>query len=91
MIELDLEKYASDYHDIYKIGRNHIINQIDDDSSFKIYEAQKNNYGKVFLKVIKKEAFMELIQKEKEISYLCNSEYTLNLIRDYETKKKYYF
>ena len=100
MIGLDLGKYVSDYHDLYKIQRNYMLNQIDDDSPFKIYEAHKNNYGDVFLKVINKEALkdksdyefiMEHIQKEKEISYLCNSEYTLNLIRDFETEKNIVF
>ena len=74
--------------------------QIDDDSATKMYEAKKNNYGDVFLKVIDKEALkedvdyefhMENIQKEKEISYLCNSEYTLNFIRDFETEKNIVF
>ena len=97
---LDLEKYTSDYHDIYRIGRIYMHDQIDDDSATKMYEAKKNNYGDVFLKVIDKEALkedvdyefhMENIQKEKEISYLCNSEYTLNFIRDFETKKNIVF
>ena len=48
MIELDLGKYRLDYHDFYKMGRN-MFNQIEDDSPFKIYETQKNNYVKVFL------------------------------------------
>ena len=74
--------------------------QIDDDSATKMYEAKKNNYGDVFLKVIDKEALkedvdyefhMENIRKEKEISYLCNSEYTLNFIRDFETEKNIVF
>ena len=97
---LDLEKYTSDYHDIYRIGRIYMHDQIDDDSATKMYEAKKNNYGDVFLKVIDKEALkedvdyefhMENIQKEKEISYLCNSEYTLNFIRDFETEKNIVF
>ena len=100
MIDLDLGKYRADYHDFYKIGRNYMLNQIEDDSPFKVYEIQKNNYGEVFLKVFDKDALkdeddtgftMERIQKEKEISYLCNSEYTLNLIRDFETEKNIVF
>ena len=100
MIDLDLGKYRADYHDFYKIGRNYMLNQIEDDSPFKVYETQKNNYGQVFLKVFDKDALkdeddtgftMERIQKEKEISYLCNSEYTLNLIRDFETEKNIVF
>ena len=100
MIDLDLGKYRADYHDFYKIGRNYMLNQIEDDSPFKVYQTQKNNYGEVFLKVFDKDALkdeddtgftMERIQKEKEISYLCNSEYTLNLIRDFETEKNIVF
>ena len=100
MIDLDLGKYRADYHDFYKIGRNYMLNQIEDDSPFKVYEIQKNNYGEVFLKVFDKDALkdeddtgftMERIQKEKEISYLCNSEYTLNFIRDFETEKNIVF
>ena len=41
MIDLDLGKYRADYHDFYKIGRNYMLNQIEDDSPFKVYEIQK--------------------------------------------------
>ena len=59
MKALDLGKYTSDYHDFYKIGKNYMLNQIDDGSPFKVYETQKNNCGKVFLKVFNKEALKE--------------------------------
>ena len=99
MIELDLGKYRLDYHDFYKMGRN-MFNQIEDDSPFKIYETQKNNYGEVFLKIFDKEALkdeddnefsMEHIQKGKRniIFKYCKSDLKEDLFNkgSIETRK----
>ena len=69
---------------------------IEDNSPVQIFEGAKNEEIRVLLKVFDKELLkeeedyefhLEQIQKEKEISYVCNSNYTLKINRDFETEK----
>ena len=94
MPHFDLGKYASDYSSIFLLKKNYESNIIQDDPPIKIYEAIKKE-EKVFLKVIDKKSLkeqdnydflMEQINREKEISKLCNSEYTLTLNKEFETE-----
>ena len=93
MSVLDLGKYASDYTGIFPFKKNYEKIIIQDESPIKIYEALKGK-ERVFLKVIDKNALkeednydflVEQIEKEKEISKLCNSEHIVILNKDFET------
>ena len=94
MSTLDLGQYASDYSGIFTIKKYYEENIFQEGSPIKIYEASKGE-ERVFLKVIDKNALkeeenydflIEQIEKEKEISKLCNSEYTVILNKDFETE-----
>ena len=99
MSDYDLGQYKDDYNLIYKLKKNYNDNDKEFDSLYKIYVAEKKD-GDVFLKIIDKEALQEeedydflyeQILKEKKISNYCNSDYTLKLIRYYETGKNIVF
>ena len=103
MSGIDLGQYKSDYSNIFPVKKNTKgeAENIEEDSPIKLYEAEKKGSKEiVFLKLIDKEALeeeedyefhLEHIQKEKEISLLCNSEYTVKLNRYFETEKSYVF
>ena len=93
MSELDLGEYKSDYSNIFPLKKNYDQKLYQDDSPIRIYDALKNNQG-VFLKVININALkeeddfnfqMKRIEKEIEISYKCNSDFTVKLIRHFKT------
>ena len=77
MSGIDLGKFKSDYSNIFQVKKNIKVEEIDEDSPIKLYEAEKiGNNELVFLKVIDKETLqeeedyefhIEHIQKEKEI------------------------
>ena len=94
MFQLDLGKHASDYSDIFRFNKIYKSKEVDQYSPIKIFEAMRNKH-RVFLKVFDKnilkeeddyDFYIKRIEKEKEISKLCNSEYTIKFIRDFETK-----
>ena len=103
MSGIDLGQYKSDYSNIFPVKKNTKgeAENIEEDSPIKLYEAEKKGSKEIiFLKLIDKEALeeeedyefhLEHIQKEKEISLLCNSEYTVKLNRYFETEKSYVF
>ena len=100
MSDFDLGQYKSEYSNIFRIKKKYDKKAISEDSPIKIYEAIKKYQGRVFLKIINKELLkeeedydfhIERIKKEKEISKLCNSEYTVKLIKEFETEKNIVF
>ena len=100
MSQIDLGQYKPEYSNYFLVRKNYPGELIVEDSPIKLYQAIKKNKDLVFLKAINKEALkeeddyefhVENIQKEKEISYLCNSEYTVKLNRDFETDKNFVF
>ena len=100
MSQIDLGQYKQEYSNYFLVKKNYPGELIVEDSPIKLYQAIKKNKDLVFLKAINKEALkeeddyefhVENIKKEKEISYLCNSEYTVKLNRDFETDKNFVF
>ena len=94
MLEYLFGKYASDYEDIIKLYSFDGSSFIEDDSPVKKYVAINKMDKEVFLKVIDKNILkeevdynfqIERVRKEIEISYLCDSNYTLKLYKDLET------
>jgi hypothetical protein len=99
IIEFDLGQYKKDYSYICKLKKKYKDNETDFYSIYNLFEAEKKD-EKVILKIIDKEALqkeddfdfhIERIEKEKEISNLCNSDFILKLFKYYETKKIYSF
>ena len=96
MSGLDLGKYTSDYSNIFPVKKVYEAKITQDYSPIKVFEAMnKKNKEKVFLKVIDKialeeednyEFLLNQIEKEKEISKSCNSDYTLNFNKKFETE-----
>ena len=101
MSGIDLGNFKSDYTNIFPVKKSIKGEEFDEDSPIKLYEAEKiENKELVFLKVVDKETLqeeedyefhIEHIQKEKEISQLCNSEYTVKFNRYFETEKNFVF
>ena len=100
MSDFDLGQYKSEYSNIFRLKKKYDKKAIPEDSPIKIYEAIKKSQERVFLKIINKELLKEeedydfhvwQIQKEKELSKLCNSEYTVNFYQRFETENNIIF
>ena len=92
-------KELGQYKSLYPKKNLYESNNFQNDSPIKIYEAGTNNETTTILKVIDKTALkeeededeynfhIEQIKKEIKISYLCNSDYTNKIIKDFETEQ----
>ena len=98
-MSIDLGQYQSEYSHIFKVKRKYSEKIIEDDSPIKLYEAHKGG-ERVLLKIIDKEKLqkeedydflLEGIQKEIELTNLCNSENVIKFNKTFETEKNIVF
>ena len=91
---LDLGKCTKHYSDIFPCKKNYDHRLIQEDLIVKIYEAAKKE-ELIFLKVFDKnklkneenyDFLMNKINKEKEISKLCNCNHIVKLNKEFETE-----
>ena len=96
---LDLGKCTKHYSDIFPCKKNYDHRLIQEDLIVKIYEAAKKE-ELIFLKVFDKnklkneenyDFLMNQINKEKEISKLCNCNHTVKLNKEFETENNIIF
>ena len=99
--ELDLGEHKSVYIRYFRLKKKYEKEKkTEDETPIKIYQVEKKNDELAFLKAINKEELkqeedydfhIEQIKKEKEISYLCNSDYTIRINNDFETERNIVF
>ena len=98
-MSIDLGKYKSDYSHIFKVKKKYGEKVREDVSPVKLYEALKGE-ERVLLKIIDKEKLkkeedydfhIEHIQKEVELTKLCDSENIMKLNKFFETEKNFVF
>ncbi len=91
---IDLRELTKDYSNIFPCKKNYEYSLIREDFIVKIYEAEKKEEI-MFLKVFDKnklkneenyDFLMNQINKEKEISKLCNCNHTVKLNKEFETE-----
>ena len=96
---IDLRELAKDYSNIFPCKKNYEYSLIREDFIVKIYEAEKKEEI-MFLKVFDKnklkneenyDFLMNQINKEKEISKLCNCNHTVKLNKEFETENNIIF
>ena len=98
-MSIDLGKYKSDYSHIFKVKKKYGEKVKEDDSPVKLYEALKGE-ERILLKIIDKEKLkkeedydfhIEHIQKEVELTNICDSENIMKLNKFFETEKNFVF
>ena len=96
---IDLRELTKDYSNIFPCIKNYEYSLIREDFIVKIYEAEKKEEI-MFLKVFDKnklkneenyDFLMNQINKEKEISKLCNCNHTVKLNKEFETENNIIF
>ena len=98
-MSIDLGKYKSDYSHIFKVKKKYGEKVREDVSPVKLYEALKGE-ERILLKIIDKEKLkkeedydfhIEHIQKEVELTNICDSENVMKLNKFFETEKNFVF
>ena len=98
-MSIDLGKYKSDYSHIFKVKKKYGEKVREDVSPVKLYEALKGE-ERILLKIIDKEKLkkeedydfhIEHIQKEVELTNICDSENIMKLNKFFETEKNFVF
>ena len=98
-MSIDLGKYKSDYSHIFKVKKKYGEKVREDVSPVKLYEALKGE-ERILLKIIDKEKLkkeedydfhFEHIQKEVELTNICDSENIMKLNKFFETEKNFVF